>query len=119
MARHDKVLTFIGDVADKFGRFRVVGINENDRNRTLPITEIVTDDSDGEICLVGEPNADAGVLILADFYNNLQTQVQHCPEYTLVVSEWFEIDAEHTGRIDVPLKGIDVDEETQTVQLLY
>ena len=115
MTRHGELLTFIGEMADKFGSFRVVGLNENDGGRAISITEIVADDSDGEICLVGG----ADYLILADFYRNLQGQVQRYPEYSLMVSEWSEIDAEHTGRTDLPLKGIEVDEESQTFQLIY
>jgi hypothetical protein len=36
-----------------------------------------------------------------------------------MVSKWFEIDAEHIGRADVPLKGVEVDEQSETLQLIY
>ena len=115
MTRHGDLLTFIGEMADRFSSYRVVGFNEKDGGPTVPITEIFADDSDGEICFV----SGADDLTLADFYANLQRQVERYPDYSLMVSEWFEIDTEHRGRADSPLKGIEVDEEKQTFQLIY
>ena len=118
MGRYDELLAFIGETAGQFGTFRVVAVNPTDGTQ-VPITEIFIDDGHGEICLVSKAKADAANLVLSNVFSELQGQLRLHPAYSLTVSEWFEIDAEYTGRFDMPLISIEVDEQSQTVQLIY
>jgi hypothetical protein len=118
MGRHSELITFIGEMASRFGGFHVVGLNEKSEDRSLQITDVIADDSDGEICIVGDENA-SSKLALSSFYSRLEREVGLHPEYSLMVSQWFEIDPEHTGRADSPLKSIEVDEVGQELRLIY
>ena len=117
MARHDELLDFIAAMADQFGAFRVVGIDPKDGTQ-LPITEIMAEENDCEICFVGDAGG-ANTFVITDFYASLQDHLERHPDYSLMVSKWFEIDAEHIGRADVPLKGVEVNEQSETLQLIY
>ena len=117
MARHDELLAFIAAMADQFGAFQVIGIDPKDGTQ-LPITEIIAEDSDSEICFVGEAGG-ANNFVITNFYASLQDHLERHPDYSLMVSKWFEIDSEHIGRADVPLKGVEVDEQSETLQLIY
>ena|SRR5947207_14798496 len=119
MARHDQLLEFLGEMAEQFGHFRVVAINQSISSPgSSPISEIIADESDNEICLI-RAASDQAFLNLDTFYMNLRGILDRYPEHSLMVSEWFQIDDEHTGRADVPLKNVEVDEDSNEFRLLY
>ena len=121
MARHDDLLAFIDDMATRFPGFSVMAVNQNESNPTdVGIAEVVADDSDNEICLVRVTNAQIDVgLNLGLFRDNLRATIQTHPDYSLVVSEWFEIDGGYTARADLPLKSVELNETTRQFLLLY
>src|SRR5215813_7378283 len=118
MGRYDELLAFISEIARQFGTFRVVAVHPNDGTQ-LPITEFFMDDGHGEICLVSNAKTDAANLVLSNIFSELQSQLALHPDYSLKVSECFEINAEYAGRFDMPVRSIEVDERTQTIQLVY
>jgi hypothetical protein len=121
MARHDDLLAFIDDMATEFPSFSVVAVNQKESNATaVRITEVVADESDNEICLVRATTAqtDAG-MNLGVFRDNLRTTIQTHSDYSLMVSEWFEIDDGYTARADLPLKTVELNENAKQFLLLY
>ncbi len=121
MARHDDLLAFIYDMVTECAGFSVVAINQKEPNPIgVPIAEIVADDSDSEICLVRATNAQRdAAMSLGVFHENLRATIQTHSDYSLMVSEWFEIDDEYTARADLPLKGVELNETAKQFLLLY
>ena len=121
MARHDDLLAFIDDMATEFPGFTVVAINQKEPNPIgVPITEIVADDSDAEVCLVRARNAQSDVgMNLSVFREDLRAKIQTHPDYSLMVSEWFEIDDGYTARADMPLNSVELNEPAKQFLLLY
>ena len=121
MARHDDLLAFIDDMATEFPGFTVVAINQKEPNPIgVPITEIVADDSDDEVCLVRARNAQSDVgMNLSVFREDLRAKIQTHPDYSLMVSEWFEIDDGYTARADLPLNSVELNEPAKQFLLLY
>nr|ART39479.1 J349 [uncultured bacterium] len=37
----------------------------------------------------------------------------------MMVSEWFQIDDDHTGRVDIPVQDVEVDEDAGVFRVLY
>jgi hypothetical protein len=121
MAQHDDLLAFIDDLATEFPGFSVVAVNQKESNATgVRIAEVVADESDNEICLVRATTAqtEAG-MTLGVFRDNLRATIQTHPDYSLMVSEWFEIDDGYTARADLPLKTAELDENAKQFLLLY
>ena len=121
MSPHNDLLAFIDDMADEFPDFSVLAVNQNEAKPTNGrIAEVVADDSDNEICLVRATDAqiDAG-LNLGVFRDKLWAAIQGHPNYSLVVSEWFEIQDGYTARADLPLKSVETNETAKQFLLLY
>jgi hypothetical protein len=121
MARHDDLLAFIDDLATEFPGFTVIAINQNGSDPTDGrIAEVVADDTDNEICLVRAKKAqiDAG-MNLGAFRDNLRATIQRHPDYSLMISEWLELEDGYTARADLPLKSVELNEETKQCLLLY
>lgn len=120
--RHDQLLEFLDQMTLRFRHFKVVAVNQSESNpRGLPISEVTADESDSEICLI-RGALDAGVDVpqnLGTFYLSLRTTLDRYPDYSLMVSEWFQIDDEHTGRADTPLQSVEVDEAAEEFRLLF
>jgi hypothetical protein len=121
MARRDDLLAFIDDIATEFPNFNVLAVNQKESNPTgVRITQVVADDGDNEICLVRATNAqtDAG-MNLGVFRDNLRVTIQTHPNYSLMVSEWLEIDDGYTARADLPLQTVELNENSKQFLLLY
>ena len=121
MARHDDLLAFIDDMVTEFPGFGVVAVNQKESNATgVRIAEVVADESDNEICLVRATTAqtEAG-MTLGVFRDNLRARIQTHPDYSLMVSEWFEINDGYTARADLPLETVELDENAKQFLLLY
>jgi hypothetical protein len=56
---------------------------------------------------------------LGVFRDNLRTTIQTHSDYSLMVSEWFEIDDGYTARADLPLKTVELNENAKQFLLLY
>jgi hypothetical protein len=122
MGRHDQLLSFLSEMSERFPHFSVVAINQREPNRDrLPIKEVKSDRSDNEICLVRSDSTELTKtsLSLDALYSNLRNQIAQNPDYSLMVSDWFRIDDEHTGRVDVPLQSVEVDEDAEEFRLLF
>jgi hypothetical protein len=120
--RHDGVLNFLAEVTEQFSHFNVVARKQQDANpEDLPIIEVVADESDNEICMIrsASPGNEDAALELEVFHQNLRTELEQCPDYSLMVSEWFQIDEEHTGRLDMPLDSVEIDEVAEVLRLLF
>jgi hypothetical protein len=122
VGRHDQLLEFLREMTERFGQFNVVGINQQASNpSSLPITQVTADDSDSEICLIRGFSKDDGnaPLKLEPFYLSLKNVIEQHSDYSLMVSDWFQIDDEHTGRADSPVQDVEVDEDAEVFRLLY
>lgn len=122
------LVEYLGGLIEDIGVCKVVSRRVQEqpvpgRNQAddLPIIEVTSDESDDEICMVRkESEADPAIgLDLETFYQKLRAEVTLHPNFKLVVSEWFQIDEEHTGRIDIPLRGVEVDEDAEVLRLLF
>ncbi len=121
MSRHDDLMAFIEDMTTKFSHFMVLVVNQKEPDPIgVPIAEIVSDDSDSEICLVRATNAQTDAAMnLGVFLGDLRAAIQAHPDYSLMVSEWFDMDDGYRGRADLPLKSIEVNEGARQFLLLY
>jgi hypothetical protein len=122
------LLEYLAELIEHIGVFTVVSRSEKEqpvpgslKADDLPIIEVMSDESDDEICMVRKEAAgDAAVALdLESFYLKLQAEVTQHPNFKLVVSEWFQIDEEHRGRIDVALSGVEVDEDAEVLRLIF
>jgi hypothetical protein len=121
------LLDYLGELIEHIGRCPVVSRRElegsapgNLKFNDLPIVEVMSDESDDEICILRKGlEGDAPVLDLESFYRELKAQVARHPNFKIVVSEWFQIDEEHMGRIDVPLRELEVDKDAKVARLLF
>ena len=121
MARHDDLMAFIDQMAAEFSDFNVVALNQRRSDPiVVPIGEIVVDTSDNEICLVCATSAETSdTMNLGVLHENLLATLQSHPDYSLMVSEWFNIDETYTGRADLPLRTVEVNEDAKQFLLLY
>src|SRR5438552_18044828 len=112
MARHDDLLAFIDDIVTECAGFSVVAINQKEPNPIgVPIAEIVADDSNNEICSVRATSAQSdAAMALGVLRESLRATIQTHSDYSLMVSEWFEIDDGYTARADLPLKSVELNE---------
>ena len=120
--RHGGFLDFLAEVNEQFSHFNVVACKQQDANPDdLPIIEVVADESDNEICMIrsASPGNKDAVLKLEVFHQNLRNELERYPDYSLMVSEWFQIDEEHTGRLDMPLDSVEIDEDAEVLRLLF
>jgi len=87
----------------------------------VAIVEIFSDESDDEICMVrqSEANNSQGKVTLKTLYETLQTELQANPDYSLMVSEWFKLEGGFKGRLDMPLRGVEIDTEEEVVRLFF
>jgi hypothetical protein len=109
-------------MSDRFGQFDVMAINHEVSNpSSTPIAEITADDSDNEICLIRSTSDDtqSAPLKLKSFYLSLKNELERHPDHSLMVSEWFQIDDDHTGRVDIPVQDVEVDEDAEVFRVLY
>ena len=122
------LLEYLSELIEHIGVFTVVSRREKEqrvpgsvRADDLPIIEVMSDESDDEICMVRkELEGDAAVALnLESFYRELHAEVTRHPNFKLVVSEWFQIDEEHRGRIDIALSGVEVDEGAKVLRLIF
>lgn len=109
--RHSEFLRFLGEVSGQFGNFNVVARKQDEPRADqtfdasdLPITEVVADESHSEICFFRSKSAKAEILglNLEGFHSRLRDQLEQHPEFSLMVSEWFQLDEEYSGRADMP-----------------
>ena len=122
MSGNDELLSFVAELAAAFPHFTVVSSNEQETSPAdVPIIGISAFKSDSEICIVRSAAGDTEriALELRTFYLSLKSELHMNPSYSLVVSEWFQIDEEHSGRADMPLRGVEVDEEAEVFRLLF
>lgn len=124
--RHSGLVEFLADLKEQFGTFGVVARREQETEpasdfyrNDLPIIKIMVDESDNGICLVLASSEQESALKLEDFYQMLARQIEQHPDYSLVISDYFQIDDEHTGRVDLPLAGVEVDENEEALRLLF
>jgi hypothetical protein len=122
------LLEYLAGLIEPIGAFKVVSRREKEQTapgsvkaEDLPIIEVISDESDDEICMVRkEPEVDSAVALnLESFYRELQAEVTRHPNFKLVVSEWFQIDEDHRGRIDIALAGVEVDEDAKVLRLMF
>lgn len=122
------LLEYLGELIERIGFFTVVSRREQEDSGSgnlnsddLPIVDVMSDESDEEICIVRkEPEGSARVALnLESFYREMRAQLAGHPNFKLVVSEWFQIDEEHRGRIDIALSGVEVDEDVEVVRLMF
>ena len=88
-----------------------------------PIYEIHKDENDPELCLIQKylpENNDkpANPLIFIDFYNQLKKLPRKFRMFEVVTSSWMHLDEEHTGRLDIPVVAVLVDEEEKRICLV-
>jgi hypothetical protein len=120
--RHRGFLEFLEEVTEPFGHFSVVARKQQESNpNDLPIIEVVADESDNEICLIrgASPDQEGAGLNLEAFHQSLRHKLEQYPDYSLMVSEWFQVDEEHTGRLDMPLDSVEIDENVKVLRLLF
>lgn len=127
----DRQSGFLEDLAgmiEQSGHFNIVARRRLESQapgqfdpKDLPIVRVIADKNDNELCMVQGASLDVNerALNLESFYQMLQTQLELYPNYTLMVSEYFQIDDEHIGRIDVPLASFEVDEKQKSIRLLF
>jgi hypothetical protein len=121
------LLEYLAGLIEHIGGVTVVSCREGGGDRSgpashdVPIVEVVSDESDDQICIVRKgPGENPRVpLSLESFYRQMQAQIARHPFSRLVVSEWFQIDDEHRGRIDMALSGIELDEDSEVVRLIF
>jgi hypothetical protein len=121
-------MEYLAGALEECGHFGVVARREQEPGvvnhlnpNDLPVIEVIVDDSDNEICVVRSAASDKGVSIcdFKSFYQTLALRMEEYPGYSLRVSEHFQIDDEHSGRMDMPLTGAEVDEDKEVVRLFF
>ena len=87
----------------------------------VAIVEIFSDESDDEICIVrqSEANNSQAKVTLKSLYETLQTELRANPDYSLMVSEWFKLEGGFKGRLDMPLRGTEIDTEEEVARLFF
>ncbi len=125
-----QLLEFLEPYIEHWGNCTVVARREQDVEKSdeissdQPIIEIIAEESDKEICMVmaGSYKRE-GVrelpLELTVFYKSLKTHLENCPDYSLMVSEYSELDDQHIVRLDLPLQSLVVDGKNQVIRLLF
>jgi hypothetical protein len=120
--RHRGFLEFLGELTEQFSHFNVVARNQQESDQNdLPIIEVVVDESDHGISIVRStpPDNKDVALNLGAFYQDLKNEIEQYPDYSLMVTERFQIDEEHKGRLDMPLDSVEVDEDAEVLRLLF
>ncbi len=124
-----QLLEFLEPYIEHWGQCPVVARHEKESEKSTedsldqPIIEIITEESDKEICMVmaGSYKRE-GVrelpLELNVFYKSLKTHLENYPDYSLMVSEYSELDDQHIVRLDLPLRSLAVDGKSQVIRLL-
>jgi hypothetical protein len=127
-SRHSGFLEFLADVAEHYSHFGVVARRQQQPDTNplsipddLPIIEVVADKNSGEICIIqsDSPSGKDAALNLEVFHQSLRKQLEQCADYSLVVSQWFQIDKKRNARLDMPLDTVEIDEEAEVLRLLF
>lgn len=125
--RYVGLIEYLAGALEKCGHFKVVACPQQEHaGNQVDATEqqviqIIADESDNEICVIRSlsPEKDSPILNFKTFYQTLTSKLNEYPEYSLRVSEYFQIDDEYSGRSDMPLAGAEVDEAQEVIRLLF
>ncbi|MCI0528262.1 MAG: prominin family protein [Nitrospira sp.] len=125
-----QLLEFLEPYIEHWGQCHVVARREQGSEKStealldLPIIEMTAEESDREICMVmsgsyKREGVKESPLELKVFYKILETYLKNCPDYSLMVSEYSELDDQHIARLDFPLQNIVVDGKSKIIRLLF
>jgi hypothetical protein len=122
------LLDYLGELREAIGGFSVVAQRVEEQRvsdeytwEELPIAEVTVDEDEGHICLVRPDKELAGGagLNVESFFDALRTKLEQHPDFTIVVSVWFQADEEHTAGVDMPLDSVEVDEDVGVLRLRF
>jgi hypothetical protein len=126
--RYAGLMDYLAEAIEECREYKVVArkepgeqSNRDSESTDLLVLDVIGDDSDAEICILcSSPWEQTDRrLTFGGFYESLVLHAEKYPEYSWRVSEYFEIDDEHIGRADMPLRGAEVDHDQRAVRLFF
>ncbi|RJP82920.1 MAG: hypothetical protein C4522_02245 [Desulfobacteraceae bacterium] len=122
----DVVASYFRVFDDSKNEYKKIDIPEDDETFEKsekidsPIYEIYKDKDDPEICLITkylpeDEGSHEKPLNFYSFYNQLIEFPKKYKKYEVVTSAWMHLDDQYTGRRDIPVRAVLVDEELKRI----
>ncbi len=93
---------------------------KNVTRKDAPILEVKVDPNDPEISLITNylsthENEQAKPLNYEKLYNEIKRLIPEHEKYEVLSSSWIKLDNDHTGRVDIPIMAVLIDEEEKNI----
>jgi hypothetical protein len=85
-----------------------------------PVFEIILDDNDPELCFITkylpeEVDIPDTPMIWSEFYERIFSLPEELSKYEVLSSAWEHLDENYTGRYDIPINAVLVNEEQERI----